>query len=249
MIDISSYIINGMINGYRQNLVLKTSWVELQSSITEYLFTVNIAQELIQWNEANNYNFSINLEEDATTFLKKGFENETVWDEFLNSDTNVVKHKKSIREGKIDIAIYDANTAKSKICIEVKSIIDNYQDFIEDVDRLSHAIGYKDKNSLNSITEGYSVFLRRIGGEKEVSHEGGLEAKKSKILDTTVAKHLKESMFKDIVNYETINFSISKVTGKDLQKKIEVTKMEIDYSEASEGSGEVFGALIKITRK
>lgn len=249
MIDISTYIINGMINGYHQNLVLKTSWDSLQSTITEYLFTVNIAQELIKWNEANNYNNAIHLEEDATTFLRKGFENETTWDDFLNSEIAVAKSKKSTREGKIDIAIYNSNNNRSHICIEVKSIIDNYADLILDIDRLSHTIGYKDKAVKSSISEGYSVFLRRIGGEGSVSSDKGLDSTKSKVLNKTISDHLKANKFKDLVNYQVINFSIAKVSGSDLSTRIKVTNEEIDYSEASEGSGEVFGALIKITKK
>lgn len=104
--DLLKYLTKGLKQGYNQNIALRTDMLEENSNITEYLLTVNVAQKLIEWNESENWQYSINLEYDSKQFFKNAFlpymyKGDGIFDLSL-IHPQIPKHS---REGRIDIGV------------------------------------------------------------------------------------------------------------------------------------------------
>ncbi len=249
---IEKHIIQGLKNGYSQNLVLKTDFDTLQSTTIEYLFTVNVAQELIKWNNDNSYKYGIFLEYDATKFVQQAFEQakfegEDIFNlELLNADTHC-----SCRTGRIDIAITQETTGlfsydKSLVGIELKGIIKGYTKVAEDIKRLAHAMQQMDKISDNSIEACYCGFVWRLDNPETVFSDDDYDTKLEKFKKQVAEKLCKE--------YEGVNVTaeyhdIEKSTVSEVLGGYDLSEHELDEGEVSNMTGAVVATLIKISRK
>ena len=111
---IEEHIIRGYKNGYFENMYLNTQGGDFQSQATEYLFTVNIAQQLLGWRSslAQNYRYSIRFEYSASEFKNNcflAFRIERPEDIFARSKMIYRQSHVPVRNesGRIDIAILE----------------------------------------------------------------------------------------------------------------------------------------------
>jgi len=201
MNDIIDYLLSGLIHGYNQNFVLKTEYNTNKDDIVEYLLTVNVAQKLIDWNEVNNWDYSINLEYDVLEFLKNAFlpymivdkekyDTEIILpqiDDFIKGELEVDKGERLVRHGEIDIGIRREslkylNFKESIAGIELKGINPTTGSIVADVIRLVKIMEIKDDSIKNSVDKCYFLHIRKFGGNIRLSKKASLEKARKKSL-------------------------------------------------------------------
>jgi len=257
MQEIEDYIKSGMEKAYRESLVLKTSWENLQSNVTEYLFTINVAQKLIEWNENNGWLHSINLEFDALTFLNDAFLEQKIISEnpndiFAEQKFDRRENHTLTRTGRIDLAINKLENQsifeqfRSIYPIEIKAINQPKSEIFDDILRVCEIVSAEDQISENSVIKGFSTFIKRLDSENKIFTEEDFEIKKDDYL-----KNLQEEINTNF-NYPNLtfvvdNFDVYKCSVEEFIKK--VPEDDIDYSELKQNTGAVIGILITIQRK
>jgi hypothetical protein len=245
MEKLTEAIRQGVRNAYFENQALKTSYKSFDSSIVEYLITVNIAQSLFKWNAELGYIHSIALEFDVGDFVKNCFPQRVeiidLWSTIITTpESSTIQHNDS---GRLDIAIFK-NQNESYFPIEVKAINLNYDLIVEDVERIAKVITKKDLNGINNTACcGFCVFLKYIGGDKRVSHPAGLASCKNRIISEfkNRVKHL-ETQHSCKISADP--FEICKKTNIDIVDNPLIK----EYGEAAEETGSIFGVLVKIER-
>jgi hypothetical protein len=258
MSDIEQHLKKGLINGYNQNQILHASYVNNDTSITEYLLTVTVAQQLIEWNEENHYLYSLYLEYSTEKFFKNAFlpymeVGNNIWDmgiihpEVIKS----IKENEDIRTGRIDLAVCKAHVGygdfkDSLMGIELKGINPNLNKVIEDVQRLVLSIEMKDVTFGNSIQTGYCLFVKKLGGDKRLSSKEALVRAMSKSIEN-LDKVIKAKVKTSTANIEVLKEIIEIKTKEDFDKM--GNKEEITSNEVAEETKIVYSVLIKITRQ
>lgn len=258
METIEKYLVNGLRNGYTQNRVLHTSYLDNESSIIEYLLTVNVAQELIEWNSNNSYSYSIFLEQATETFFKSAFlpymevgndifDMKIIHPEVLKSiDTNT-----DIRVGRLDLAVCREkggflNYKESLVGIELKGINPNIDKVIADVKRLVLAIEMKDDKFKNSILKCYCLHIKKLGGDKRLSKKTDLENAMHKSI-----VYLKDAIAKK-ATFTTTTFDLTPhiIDIKTVEDfNAQGNKEDLSADEVAEGTKIVYSVIIKIERK
>lgn len=233
-----------MRNAYHENLTLKTSYKSFEGSIVEYLVTVNVAQELIKWNEAENHTYSISLEFDLIEFGSAAFQTTIEMIDLWDSKITAPQDKTVSLDdtGRLDIAIFGRED-ESKCAIEAKGINPSYNKVGEDLERLAKLLTKTNGEPKNSIENCYSISLWYRGGSNRTSHENGLERTKQSVrdqlktqVDTVVSKYA--------VKIEEHVFDIVRATSRGLNKLVIET-----YDQAAEETGNIFGVILKLERK
>jgi hypothetical protein len=59
LVEVKENIKKGLTNGYKQNLLLLSSYNSFIDQVQEYLLTVNVAQQLLEWNNQHIYRIQI----------------------------------------------------------------------------------------------------------------------------------------------------------------------------------------------
>jgi hypothetical protein len=236
----------GVKNAYLENIALKTSNKSFESSVVEYLITVNIAQSLFKWNSDTGYEYSISLEFDIKEFASTCFQTNIkiidLWETIIVQPSP--ESKEIDDNGRLDIAIFkDEN--RSYCAIEVKAINQKYDLILEDVERLARIISKHDSNGIeNSVSCCFCVFLKFIGGEKRISHSNRLEKVEKKII-LDFQERVKNYESEYSCKITPIPFEIYKCNSSDIKENSQIE----DYSEAAIKTGNVFGVIVKITNK
>lgn len=253
---------DGMSYGYRQNLVLKTTYESFQSRIVEYLLTVNVAQYLLRWNqEFEGYNYRVNLEYPSIQFFNNAFlsykeivdSNLTSQEQFF-AGREIIQRKHHIPHrnlgGKIDIAItqehhllYSSNSEKSLVGIEIKAINQYVPKIIEDIERLIFAMINTDPVSENSIKISYVTFLERLDRDNEVLSKAEIENRKHE-LDLKWKNELKNLLNQQNIQIIHELFTVEETAIETIEKRHQ--EMESSYDEVALETGVVVGVLIKL---
>lgn len=270
MRNIENYLMNGLRVGYQQNIVLKTELNENSKNNIEYLFTVNVAQQLIEWNEKEvKRGYAINLEYDVEEFLKNTFlpyrivgsvfDNKIIHPRikaFLEEEKQKDKKDKEFRYGIIDIGVIKQNVNFSRhresiSGIELKGINPTTESVIIDVLRLVKAMELTDVDFENSLKECYCLHIKQdFTDESELNEEALKNAKKRSLrdLDENIRKSIdftnKKIDFK-IISGDEDNFEFKNVKypkNKTFKNGLTTYKVSIETKI-------VYGVIIKIYRK
>lgn len=252
--NLLKYLIQGLYQGYNQNIVLRTDMLEENSKIIEYLLTVNVAQKLIEWNESEGWQYSINLEYDSKQFFKNAFlpymhKGDGLFDLTL-VHPSIPNHS---REGRIDIGVcrevrnfYDH--LESVYGIELKGINPNYDSVISDVKRLVESLEMKDDNFDNSIQSGFSLFVRNLGGQKTLSSKESLLKSKKRVLNELKTK-IKSEITLNTTDFKIYSKDFSLRSTEDFADYDEEYLEELTTYEIGRDTKIVFGVIIEIFRK
>ena len=256
--NIEHYLIDGLSIGYNQNQVLHTAYINNETSIVEYLLTVNVAQKLIEWNESQKWNYSLYLEYPTDKFFKNAFlPYMQVGDDIFDSDiihpevTKSIKQNDKIRTGRIDLVVCKEKSGfidfkESLIGIELKGLNPNLDKVVEDIDRLVLPIEMEDDKFENSIQAGYCLHIKKLGGDRRLSTQVVLESamnRSIKNLENVIKSKVKTSTTKIEVKSEVVSIKSSEDFAKQGNTK------DITADEVAEGTKIAFSILIKIERK
>jgi hypothetical protein len=256
MDDLEQYLFKGLRKGYNQNQILHTSFIDNKSSIVEYLLTVNVAQQLIDWNERYDNTYSLYLEYPTELFFKNAFlPFMDVGNDIFNKNTiqpKVLKslnEKEEIRTGKIDLVVSKGKIGygdfkESVIGIELKRINPNLTKVLEDIKRLVIAIELEDEDFNNSIQSGYCIFIKRLGGNRRPSREQALEKamrKSIKHITTKIKANIKTTKAKINIHNELIDI-------KTLEYFKAQNREDLSSDEVAEETKVVFSVLVRISR-
>ena len=257
MTDIEKHLKIGLHTGYNQNQVLHTSYIDRETSIVEYLLTVNVAQQLIEWNTEKHWCYSLYLEYPTEKFFKNAFlPYMQVGDNIFDIDiihpevTKSIKNNKSIRHGRVDLAVCAEKTdfsdfKESLIGIEIKGINPSTDKVIEDIERLVQAIEMRDDNFDNSIQACYCLHIKKLGGDKRISSKASLEKAMQKSIEN-LDRVIKSKFKTTSTQIELFGEIISIMTSENFSKQGNVE--DLSFSEVAEGTKIVFSVIIKISR-
>lgn len=255
-VEVKEQIKIGLIKGYKQNLLLLSSYSVFIEQVREYLLTVNVAQQLLEWNE--NHYYKIQLEYPIFQFYNNAFlSNELdvtdIFDMVLIQRETGHSPTKKLNQ-KIDIAITQEQTnsigyshERTLSGIELKAVNKCENEIINDAKRMSNAMIRTDKISPNSIEFCFCGFLRRFDTSEEIVTD-------SYILNKTIQE---QNLWITICNslaseFTALDFSVEKfdVVNTSFEVVAEIHKqMGSDYSEVANDTGIVVGYIMTITRK
>jgi hypothetical protein len=172
--EVQQAIISGMIKGYNENQLLTTNYRDFQNTIPEYLLTVNVAQNLIKWNE--HYKYKINIEYPFSNYLNNAFkgysiiyENNDVFNQTHilrkthESDRSIEKKKRLEEKKKIEENSEQGNIKKKKEENSEKGNVEKIDIAITiDVsDNIRSLIGIELKG-INTSTQGINDDIKRL---------------------------------------------------------------------------------------
>lgn len=252
--EIENHIKQGLINGYKDNILFTQNYSDLQSRIIEYLIVVNVAQELKEY--CFKHGIEINLEYSLNDFYNNAFplariEGGIFDSKLLNRKNHSPEDSKSKR---LDIVLttetaFDGITSSSKKSfagIEIKAINQSNKKIKQDVIRLSKALSLKDPISENYIKAGFACFFKRFDRENIILSKKEFDAKAKR----EVAKW--ETYFEELGKiYKELRFTITeiKVTNLPVEEYIAYFKEEQhDYSQVAQSTGFINAYIIRIDR-
>ncbi len=245
----------GLKKGYKQNLLLLSSYSDFIDQVREYLLTVNVAQQLLDWNEQHSY--KIQIEYPVFHFYNNAFV-AYEWDIKDIFDIAIIQRQSGHSPTdklyqKIDIAITqeqngsNASTHERTLSgIELKGINKSEDEIIRDAKRMSNAMLLTDKVSDNSIKFCFCGFLRRFDKGEEIVTEAFIQQKTDKELE-----HWEEICNKLAAKYPSLNFTIEKFDIENTPLTDVAgfhKKMDSDYSEVANDTGSVVGYILTIKR-
>jgi len=254
--EIKENIKIGLTNGYKQNLLLLSSYNSFIEKVQEYLLTVNVAQQLLEWNKLHIN--KIQIEYPVFHFynnaflayewdIKDIFDMAIIQRQLGHSPTNYLQQK-------IDIAITqeqngsNASTHERTLSgIELKGINKSQAEIISDAKRMSYAMLLTDKVSPNSIEFCFCGFLRRFDEDEEMVSKTFIQKKTTEELNhwSIICNNL-------VTDYPTLDFSIEKfnIINTTLDEVVDFhKKIDSDYSEIANETGTVVGFILTINRK
>ena len=256
LVEVKEQIKIGLIKGYKQNLLLLSSFSDFIEQVREYLLTVNVAQQLLEWNEKHNYKIQIEytiFQFYNNAFLAHDLNIKDIFDMALiqrqtgHSPTDKLNQK-------IDIAITQEQTCNSgfsherTVCgIELKAINKNENEIISDARRMSNAMIRTDNVSPNSIEFCFCGFLIRFDKGEEMVTDNFIQIKTAneQIRWNTICSDL-------AIEFPTLDFYVEKfdIISTPLELVANIHKqMESDYSEVANDTGIVVGYIMTIERK
>jgi len=252
--EIADFVHHGLSNGYKQNLLLLSSYENFAKDIREYLLTVNVAQSLLGWNR--NHDFQIRIEYPILHFYNNAFV-ESI-DQSPDIFTTKIAQRRTDHSPtnalhqKIDIAIvrlenaYIGDQERTVIGIELKGPNIKTNDILDDIRRMARAMGLTDRISDNSIKFCFSGFI--------------IEFDNSKIIDEVVAaKNVQEtyvrweSLCRELnAEFPALEFSFNHSVIESIPlEMIEELHRELDsdYAEVASKTGLVISGLVEIKRR
>lgn len=253
--EIISHLKAGLIKGYKQNLLLLTSYDDFIDQVREYLLTVNVAQQLIEWN--NNHSYKIRIEYPVLYFYNNAFVSFDI--DFISIFDMPITHRQlghSPTEKlyqKIDLAITEeqggANAStheRTKVGIELKGINKNENDIKDDARRMARAMLLNDSISDNSIEFCLCGFLRRFDSDDEMITANDITDNIAS--ETTHWNNICNELKQEFTN---LNFSIDIFevinTPVELIREVHL-EMGSDYHQVANETGNVAGGVLIIER-
>lgn len=254
--EVKDNIKTGLTKGYKQNLLLLSSYSDFIDQVREYLLTVNVAQQLLDWNEQHSY--KIQIEYPVFHFYNNAFV-AYEWDIKDIFDMAIIQRQPGHSPTdklyqKIDIAITqeqngsNASTHERTLSgIELKGINKSEDEIIRDAKRMSNAMLLTDKVSQNSIEFCFCGFLRRFDKGEEMVTDTFIQQK------TTEEQKRWDKVCSDLTAiYPTLDFTAEKfdIVNTPLADVADFhKKMDSDYSEVANDTGTVVGYILTINRK
>lgn len=256
VVEISDLIKTGLKKGYKQNLLLLSSFNDFIDQVREYLLTVNVAQHILEWNEHHSY--KIQIEYPVLSFYNNAFPSYKweVTDIFniaiISRQTGHSPTDKNYQ--KIDLVITEEQQGENAstyertlVGIELKGINKNEADIIKDAERLSKAMLLKDQIGDNSINFCFCGFLKRFDKSEELVTTELIMKKNEEEgqhwgTNCTNLNSKYPSLQFSIEIFEIINTAYEVVA--DIHKK-----MDSNYSEVANDTGIVSGGILTIQRK
>lgn len=253
MQNIEEYIIKGIRKAYSEDLQLHSVFDNFTHKIREYLLTVNVAQQLLEWNKQFEYKIYIEYP------LKSFFDNAFVPCKFVgDSIFNQTILQRSIEHSgtkrlsqQIDLVITkeeinNSTFDRSIVGIELKGINKPKSLILNDINRLGKSMIGKDNISENSIELCYSAFLKRFDKDKDIITKDSIEQKLSK----ESQKWEKECAILRKI-YPALSFCVNAFEIKSIPVDSIVQHFEenSDIAEVAYNTGSIYGYLIKIERK
>jgi hypothetical protein len=254
--EIKENLKKGLTNGYKQNLLLLSSYNSFIDQVQEYLLTVNVAQQLLEWNKHHTHR--IQIEYPAFHFYNNAFV-AYEWDVTDIFDMAIIQRQSGHSptdklQQKIDIAITqeqngsNASTHERTLSgIELKGINKSQAEIISDAKRMSNAMLLTDKVSSNSIEFCFCGFLRRFDKVEEMVTDTFIQQKTQEEL-----KHWAVVCSNLATDYPTLDFTIENfdIINTPLEEVSNFhKKMDSDYSEVANDTGTVVGYILTIHRK
>lgn len=253
--NIEILIKNGLINGYKENILFTQNYFDLQSRIIEYLIVVNVAKELLQYCIQNG--MEINLEHSLNDFYNNAFPSVIFSGGFFSS--KALKRKNHTPEDsktkRLDIVLTSEMSnegelgfpsKKSIFGIEIKAINQSNKKIKQDIIRLSKALNLKDPISNNYIKAGFACFFKRFDREEKILSREAYEVKAKKEVEKW------QSYFEELGKiYKELRFTITeiKVTNLPVEEFVfHTSEIQYDYSEVAQSTGFINAYIIKIDR-
>ena len=254
--EIKKNIQKGLTNGYNQNLLLLSSYNDFIDQVREYLLTVNVAQQLLDWNHHHLY--QIRIEYPILHFYNNAFA-AYEWQVKSIFEMDIIQrlpgHSPTDKlQQKIDIAVTQeqtgANASRNERTlsgIELKGINKSEDEIISDAKRMSIAMLRTDPVSINSIEFCFCGFLRRFDKSKQMVTDTFIQQKTTdeqnrwnKVCADLAAIY--PALDFDAEMFEIVNTPVNKIA--DFHKQ-----MDSDYAEVANDTGIVVGYILTITRK
>lgn len=254
--EITDRIKEGLKKGYRENLLLLSSYNDFVDQVREYLLTVNVAQQLLDWNSHHSY--KINIEYPVFSFYNNAFL-AYYWDITDIFNMSIIPREEGHsptdkRYQKIDLAITQEQSGdnastheRTMVGIELKGINKKEAEIIQDAERMAKAMILKDKSSENSIKFCFCGFLRRFDTTEKmvtiayIKQKTETETKRWE----TICKNL-NNQFTDLI----FSIEMFEIINTPLEAVHEMhTEMESDYSEVANSTGTVVGGILIINRR
>lgn len=254
--EIKEQIKFGLVKGYRQNLLLLSSFSKFIDQVREYLLTVNVAQQLLEWNEKHIYR--IRIEYPVFHFYNNAFV-AYEWDVKDIFDMAIVHrqdgHSPTNRlNQKIDLAITkeqrgsNATHNEMTLCgIELKAINTTGQEIIDDARRMSNAMIRTDKVSHNSIQFCFCAFLKRFDKGKDMVTKEFISEKSKEELTKWNSICQKLDADYPVLKFTTEEFDLENTPLEviaDIHKQ-----MDSGYSEVANETGVIVGYILNIERR
>lgn len=253
--ELKQSIEKGIINGYKQNIHLLSSYNNFIDEVREYLLTVNVAQELLDWNK--DYRYSIQIEYPILYFYNNAFLSH-YWD--MTDIFNIIQVARQLGHSptdtlnqKIDIAITQeqlgslASTQNRTLCgIELKGINKNTSEIINDLKRMSSAMILTDPISENSIEFSFCGFIKRFDKNENIVTSSYIQNV------TTDEQNKWAEICNDLAKiYSRLNFTVEHfpIESATLEMVSDRYNEDSDYSEVANDTGIIVGYLLTITRK
>lgn len=241
--QILAQIIAGLNSAYFENLALCDPDTDVQTKVTEYLFTVNVAQKLLELKrDGGLVNTAIKLEHDAGEFINGAFPR------FKLNPQRIRCQHVPVRNGRIDISILRKSNMeiRSTYGIEVKGINPSTDLIKKDLKRLAHAMEERDIIGTNSICKCYCAFIRRLDTEEELYSEPDIDLRLVKLKSEIISEYSKAiSGFSKLHLCVELDIIYSS-TCHDYANNIPYEYT--DYEEAVESTGAAIGVIIVIAR-
>ena len=253
--DISKAIKTGLQKGYNQNLLLLSSYDDFMNQVREYLLTVNVAQQLLNWNK--NHQYKVRIEYPIQTFYTNAFPSHK-WNgkdifslDIVSRDPNHSPTEHHYQ--KIDLAITQdtvgANATedeRSIVGIELKGINQSTDLIMKDVIRMANAMIRTDSISNNSIKYCYSGFLRRFDQGDQMVTDSFLKEKElgeNKYWNNQCS--ILNNQFKEL----SFSFEFFPIVHRPVEVIRQVhTQIQSDYNEVANNTGMLSGGIITIKR-
>jgi hypothetical protein len=220
------------------------------------LLTVNVAQQLLEWN--NQHTYRIQIEYPIFYFYNNAFV-AYEWDIKDIFDMAIIQRQSGHSptdklQQKIDIAITqeqngsNASTHERTLSgIELKGINKSQEEIISDAKRMSNAMLLTDQVCSNSIEFCFCGFLRRFDKVEDMVTDIFIQQK------TTEEHNRWSKICSDLeTDYPTLDFSIEKfdIINTPLEEVADFhKKMDSDYSEVANDTGTIVGYILTIKRK
>lgn len=248
MNEIYESIKKGIDNAYNQFNLFNSDYHLIQENITEYLFTVNVAQELVKSLSSNT---TIHLEYDAYDFINNAFDILTYKgsDMFEKNIYRRLNHS-TCRPGRIDIVVMEEKPGnifhkRSIYGIEIKSLIRDIRFISDDLQRLTQAIIEEDPICENSIKGCFIAFALKLHTPKKIFSENDYDIKKKQFL-TQLENFLFLNCDDKFIKYNVKDFLIELNSA---EQEAESTPEELwDSREIASKSGAIIGIIIKLEK-
>lgn len=257
IMSITEYIKKGHRNAYSELFFLNPNGGDLHSKAIEYLFTINIVQELINWKvEAGDFHNAIRLEFNEKEFKKRCFPHIKIsGDDIFELKHQIRGNHRGVRsdKGRVDIVILqDSSNAlegdRSVFAIEVKGINPSWKKVEEDLNRLIGFLIATDPIGENSLKECFMIYGKRLDKQNKVYSSEEYERDKKHETDKVRSK------ISEIVNLKGVNVSVEIFDmTKNFVEAYEGINYEPydqpDYSELASDTGAVVGILLTLKRE
>ncbi|RKR08913.1 hypothetical protein C8C83_0508 [Flavobacterium sp. 90] len=255
VLDVQELIKDGLIQGYKQNILFTQNYSDLQSRVIEYLIVVNVAQNLEKFSFQND--IYINLEYSLNDFYNNAFplfifEGGVFDQKYIGRKKHSPEDSKSKR---IDIVLTSdsrfsgewGTTQKSLIGIEIKSINQSDKKIRKDVNRMAQAVSLKDEIGINSIQACFTCFFKRFDNDNstltsiQIDNKTSFEKKNWQKYFEEMAYIYPELLF------ELIDTSIVNIPAEEFRNFS--FDPEADYGDLITNTGCINAYMIKVVRK